>query len=64
VLERALRNIAGAEESLPEIDWERLHACLKPWRQYLAEARRNPEGQSLRSYRRCISAIERTRVAC
>ncbi len=46
VLERALRNIAGAEESLPEIDWERLHACLKPWRQYLAEARRNPEGQS------------------
>lgn len=40
VLERALRNVEGAEESFPELDLERLRASLKPWREYLAEARR------------------------
>ena len=40
VLERALRNVEGAEESFPEVDWERLRTSLKPWREYLAEARR------------------------
>jgi len=42
VLERALRNIEGAEESFPEVDWESLRASLKPWREYLEEARRKP----------------------
>jgi predicted metal-dependent hydrolase len=42
VLERALRNVEGAEESLPEVDWKRLRASLRPWRKYLAEARRKP----------------------
>ena len=44
VLERALRNIEGAEESFPEVDWERLRTNLRPWREYLAEARRKPGG--------------------
>ncbi len=46
VLERALRNLAGAKDSFPEVDWERLRSSLKPWREYLAEARRKPAGSS------------------
>ncbi len=46
VLERALRNIEDAEESLPEVDWKRLRTSLKPWREYLAEARRKPGSSS------------------
>lgn len=46
VLERALRNLQGAEESFPEFDWERLRTSLKTWRKYLAEARRKPGGHS------------------
>jgi predicted metal-dependent hydrolase len=46
VLERALRNIEGAEESFPEVDWKRLRTSLKPWREYLAEARRKPGAPS------------------
>jgi len=42
VLERALRNVEGAEESLPEVDWERLRTNLESWRDYLAGARRKP----------------------
>jgi predicted metal-dependent hydrolase len=52
VLERALRNIDGAEESFPELDLKRLRASLKPWRKYLAGSRpdtrgRAPSGPSL-----------------
>ena len=46
VLERALRNLAGAKESFPEVDWESLRSSLKPWLEYLAEARRKPVGSS------------------
>jgi len=46
VLERALRNVEGAEESFPEVDWECLRGCLKPWREFLAEVRRKPVGSS------------------
>jgi len=46
VLERALSNIEGAEESFPEFDWKRLRTNLKPWREYLAEARRKPGAPS------------------
>jgi len=35
VLERALRNLNGAEHSLPDVDLERLRADLAPWRRYL-----------------------------
>jgi predicted metal-dependent hydrolase len=47
VLERALRNLNGAEESFPELDLDRLRTSLKPWREYLGvEARQNPGGHS------------------
>jgi uncharacterized protein len=36
VLERALRNLDGAEESFPDLDWKRLRTSLKPWREHLA----------------------------
>jgi predicted metal-dependent hydrolase len=35
VLERALRNLNGAEHSLPNVDLDRLRADLAPWRRYL-----------------------------
>jgi len=38
VLERALRNLRGAESSFPEIDFDRLRAELIPWRKYLDDA--------------------------
>lgn len=37
VLERAIRNLNGAEESIPELDLERLRAELSPWRECLAK---------------------------
>lgn len=36
VLDRACRNLAGAEESLPEIDFTRLRAELTAWQRHLA----------------------------
>ena len=44
VLERALRNMEGAERSFPEINWERLRGSLEPWRKDLAEVRKRNEG--------------------
>jgi hypothetical protein len=35
VLERATRNLNGADRSFPEIDFDRLRADLMPWRKYL-----------------------------
>ena len=35
VLERALRNLNGADNSFPDIDLERLRADLAPWRRHL-----------------------------
>ena len=35
VLERALRNLTGADKSFPELDLERLRADLEVWRRYL-----------------------------
>jgi hypothetical protein len=46
VLERALRNLAGAKDSFPDMDWKDLRTKLKPWREYLAEARHTPAGSS------------------
>jgi hypothetical protein len=35
VLERALRNLDGADSSFPDLDLDRLRADLGPWRRYL-----------------------------
>jgi len=35
VLERAVRNISGADSSFPDLDLDRLHAELALWRQHL-----------------------------
>jgi predicted metal-dependent hydrolase len=35
VLKRGLRNLEGAEESLPELDLVKLRSSLEPWREYL-----------------------------
>ena len=39
VLERALRNLSGAEESFPELNLDALRTSLAPWREHLASAR-------------------------
>src|SRR5208283_4519474 len=38
VLERAIRNLNGADISFPELDFDRLRAELIPWRKYLDDA--------------------------
>jgi hypothetical protein len=38
VLERAIRNLNGADSSFPEVDFDRLRAELMPWRKYLDDA--------------------------
>jgi len=38
VLERAIRNLNGADSSFPEVDFDRLRAELIPWRKYLDDA--------------------------
>jgi|SRR5208282_539281 len=40
VLERALRNLEGADTSFPELDLDRLRIELAPWQRFLD----NPEG--------------------
>ena len=40
VLERALRNLDGANSSFPELDLDRLRTDLAPWQRFLD----NPEG--------------------
>jgi len=36
VLERGVKNLAGAEESIPELDFARLRSALADWRSHLA----------------------------
>lgn len=38
VLDRGLRNLAGAEESFPQFDFAGLRAQLEDWQQHLADA--------------------------
>jgi hypothetical protein len=40
VLERALRNLQGGEESFPSLDFDLLRAELTPWRRFLNQSRR------------------------
>jgi predicted metal-dependent hydrolase len=68
VLERAVRNLDGAQESFPEVDWDRLRTSLKPWRAYLAEAQRNVVDSSLDSLQPALPKIllrsRRGKAAC
>src|SRR5215467_16168462 len=41
VLERALRNLDGAEKSYPQLDWKRLRAGVEPWRDFLKAKTKN-----------------------
>ncbi|MGA2336988.1 MAG: DUF309 domain-containing protein [Terriglobales bacterium] len=47
VLERALRNLNGADSSFPEIDFDRLRAELMTWRKYLDDAESADEKKNL-----------------
>ena len=42
VFDRALRNLSGAERSLPEIDLDQLRRELALWRSYLADGKQRP----------------------
>ena len=54
VLERALRNLNGADSSFPDLDLDRLRAELAPWRRYLDHSEgageRELEGQDVRRH--------------
>jgi hypothetical protein len=43
VLERAMRNISGADSSFPSLDLDRLRAELEVWRRYLDHSERASE---------------------
>jgi len=47
VLERALRNLNGADSSLPDLDFERLRADLAEWQNYLAGAAPRPKAPQI-----------------
>lgn len=46
VLERALRNLYGADSSFPALDLDRLRAELAPWRRYLDHSEHADETKS------------------
>jgi predicted metal-dependent hydrolase len=48
VLTRALRNLDGADTSFPDLDFERLHADLALWQQFLDEKRSDESDVRLR----------------
>lgn len=50
VLDRALRNLEGADSSFPDLDLERLRAELKTWREYLDDSEASLEARN--SHRR------------
>jgi uncharacterized protein len=58
VLERALRNLKGAEDSFPELDMESLQASLSPWRDYLARL----SGESLTEAGGCPLELPKLRL--
>jgi predicted metal-dependent hydrolase len=43
VLERALRNLKGADRSFPDLDFDRLRADLAEWQKHLAGAAPRPK---------------------
>ena len=46
VLERAMRNLEGADASYPELDFQSLTDNLQAWRSYLAHTRESTDGAS------------------
>jgi predicted metal-dependent hydrolase len=54
VLERAMRNISGADSSFPDLDLDRLRAELALWRQHLdhsdSPSERKLEGRDVRRH--------------
>ena len=48
VLRRALKNLEGAEESFPELDWAKLGLSLEAWREYLEHSGDAPDGRGAR----------------
>ncbi|MBZ5666437.1 MAG: DUF309 domain-containing protein [Acidobacteriia bacterium] len=54
VLERAIRNLNGADSSFPELDLERLRADLEPWRRYLDNSHGNLAAATARDVRRRV----------
>ena len=42
VLDRALRNLTGAEDSFPDLELDRLRADLADWQRYLGDAAQKP----------------------
>jgi predicted metal-dependent hydrolase len=51
VLERALRNLKGAESSLPDVDLDRLRSDLAPWRRYLDDCLNMDDERAIRVVR-------------
>ena len=47
VLERALRNLNGADSSFPDLDLDRLRADLADWREHLAGAAPKPKSPQI-----------------
>jgi predicted metal-dependent hydrolase len=47
VLDRALRNLNGADRSFPDLDLERLRADLADWREHLAGAAPRPKSPQI-----------------
>jgi uncharacterized protein len=47
VLERAMRNLKGADRSFPDLDLKRLRAEVAEWRRFLAGSERVLDGQSV-----------------
>jgi uncharacterized protein len=48
VLERAVRNLDGADTSFPDLDFDQLFAGLADWRQYLSAAIPPPNQPQIR----------------
>jgi len=63
VLERALRNLDGADSSFPHLDLDRLRAELAPWQQHLDNSERADEKKSERKDVRRHDVPDRTAPA-
>jgi hypothetical protein len=50
VLERAMRNLNGADGSFPDLDLDRLRAELAPWRHYLDHSGRADEKKNEKKF--------------
>jgi hypothetical protein len=48
VLNRAMRNLNGADLSFPDLDLDRLRSDLTSWREYLGDPENSREGRNVR----------------